>query len=89
MAFLIENDFSSYSLNEEEEKEGAMLTITQKQVIQNEISVFAHELLELRFDPDEPNKYIQEESYKRGQLDALRFRLQCSEAAEEENNQPT
>lgn len=83
MANLILNSFSSFDLLEEEETQGSILTITQKQVIQNEIALMAEEKLNLVFDPEKPSLYTQEEAYKKGQLDALKHRLTCSDLAEE------
>ena len=84
MAHLIDNDFSSYELNEEEALQGSILTITQKQVIQNDIAVYAEEKLNLEFDTNNQMLFIQQESKLAGQIQALRYRLQSSEASEEE-----
>jgi len=83
MAYLIDNDYSSYILTEDEEIQGTLLTIAQKQVIQNEISIIATKLLDMVLDPAEPQKFIQEQSYIKGQLDALRYRLTMSETVEQ------
>ncbi len=83
MAHLIPNDFSSYELTEQEEIEGAILTITQKQVIQNYLSAAACEKNGLEYDPAEPLKFAQQEASLKGQIDAYRFILSASDAAEE------
>jgi len=83
MAIIIPNDFTSYQLTEQEELEGSILTITQKQVIQNHLSAAAHEKNALEYDPENPQRFVQQEASLKGQLDAYHFILASSEAAEE------
>lgn len=83
MAFLIPNDFSSYQLTEKEELEGARLTITQKQVIQNYLSAAASEKIGLEYDPENSLTFVQQEASLKGQIDAYRFILAASDSAEE------
>jgi len=83
MAHLIPNDFSSYELNEQEEIEGAILTITQKQVIQNYLSAAAMEKIGLEYDPESKERFVQQEASLKGQIDAYRFILAASDSAEE------
>lgn len=84
MAHLIENDFTSYAMTEEEALQGSILTIGQKQVIQNQLAIVAAEKLSLEFDTAKPAEFTQQEAYKKGQLDVLRFLLESSDASEEE-----
>lgn len=83
MATVIPNDFTSFQLNEDEQLEGARLTVTQKQVIQNYLAVNATEKIHLEYDPEHPLLYAQQEAYKKGQIDTYRFLLDASDAAEE------
>ena len=83
MAHLIPNDFSSYQLTEQEELEGAILTITQKQVIQNYLSAAASEKIGLEYDPESTERFVQQEASLKGQIDAYRFILAASDSAEE------
>lgn len=83
MAQLISNDFSSYQLTEKEELEGSILTITQKQVIQNHLSAAAHEKIGLEYDSAEPLKFAQQEASLKGQIDAYRFILAASDSAQD------
>ncbi len=83
MAELIPNEFTSYKLTEQEELEGAILTIQQKYVMHNLLSVYAAELLNIEYDVTQPESYIQQEAYKRGQIEAMRHILAISEAASE------
>jgi len=83
MAHLIPNDFSSYQLTEQEELEGSLLTITQKQVIQNYLAAAAHEKNGLEYSAAEHDRFCQQEASLKGQIDAYRFILATSEASEE------
>lgn len=84
MARLTDNEFSSYALDDEEQLQGSLLTITQKQVIQNQLAAVASEKLALEFNTDNPDSFTQQEAYKRGQLDTLNYILVASDAAEDE-----
>ena len=83
MAVLIPNDFSSYELTEQEEIEGAKLTITQKQLIQNYLSGAAIEKNGLEYDHNNSERFIQQEASLKGQMDAYRHLLDSSDAADE------
>ena len=91
MAHLIVNAFSTYHLDDGEQIEGQILTITQAHVIQNMLAASAQEKLALEYDSSEPLLYAQQEAYKRGQIELLQFILDASEAAVEsrkEGNTP-
>lgn len=83
MSCLAENTFSSYRLTEEEALQGSLLTITQKQVIQNDISIYAEQKLALEFDTNNQLLFVQQEAKLSGQIQALRYRLECSEVSED------
>lgn len=83
MAIKLDNEFSSYLLTEDEEIQGAIFTVTQKQAIQNQLATCAAEKLRLEFDPETPKLFIQQEAYKRGQIEILQYLLESSEAAEQ------
>lgn len=84
MAELIDSEFSRYKLSDEETLQGSLLTVTQKQVIQNNLSLVASEKLSLELDMTNPNRFIQEEASLKGQIEAYRYMLSCSIAAEED-----
>lgn len=83
MAYLIDNDFSTYHLNDEEEIQGQMLTLTQRQVIQNLLAKAAEEKINLEYNPEAKERFLQQEASLKGQMDILRFLLVSSDAAEE------
>ena len=87
MSVLLPNDFSSWNLTEAEVLEGSILTITQKQVIQNLLSTVAAEKINLQFDPESPDGFIQKEASLQGQLSILRFLLESSDDAQLQLNQ--
>ena len=83
MAELIPNEFTSYKLTEQEELEGSILTITQKHVLHNLLSIYAMEKNTIEYDPEKTMEFVQQEAYKRGQMEAMRHVLAMSEAAVE------
>jgi len=83
MAYLIANEFACYDMTEEEALQGSILTITQKQVIQNLLAKAAEEKIHLEFDVKNPSKFIQEEASLKGQIDILNYLLDASAASQE------
>ena len=76
------NQFQSWTLTPEEYLQGGLLTILQKQVIQNQIASVATQKINLTFTPAAPLEYAQQEAHLRGQIDALSYLLTLSEQAE-------
>jgi len=76
------NQFQSWTLTPEEYLQGGLLTILQKQVIQNQIASVATQKINLTFTPAQPLEYAQQEAHLRGQIDALSYLLTLSEQAE-------
>lgn len=87
MAVLIPNQFSTYQLNDDEVIQGAILTITQRQVMQNHMASIAGEKLSAAYDVANEVKSVQEEAYNRGQLDLCMYFLDQSDSAIEVLNQ--
>jgi hypothetical protein len=82
MSELIPNSFSSYNLTEKEVLQGSILSTLQKQVLQNQLAAIAEEKLRLDYDPAKILEFVQQDAYKRGQIDLLSFILDASDAAE-------
>lgn len=78
----IPNTFTSYEMTDKEQIESLILTTLQKQQIQTHRAQLAEKKLALEFDPAEPQLFMQQEAYTRGQLDLLTYMLEASEAAE-------
>ena len=64
MAQLIQNEFASFNLTEEEALQGSILTTLQMQVIQNQLSNAAMGKNALDFDPNNSAQFIQDEETK-------------------------
>ena len=79
MAKLQENSFSTYLLDDEEVRQGTMLTITQRQHIQNSLATVAETILGLKYDSNEPEKYREELIYNQGALSAYQHIIDSSD----------
>lgn len=88
MTNIVANSFTTYQLTDEEMLVGQILTIAQTEVIQNMLSVNAEEMLTLEYDVANPQSFIQQQAYKRGWIDTLRFILDASQSAIELNQHP-
>lgn len=83
MAELAVNNFAAWRLSEDEEKEGSIFTITQTQVLQNELSIVADSLIALQYTPSEPLAYAQQEAELRGKLGFIQYLLERSIALQQ------
>jgi hypothetical protein len=80
----VPNRFTSYDLTDDELRQGAHLHGLNKAYIQNLISAAATTKTNLTFNVTTPEKFIQDEAYYKGTIDALEQLLTASEIAEEE-----
>jgi hypothetical protein len=78
----INNSFTSFDLTDSEILQGSILSVNQKQVIQNELSQVAEQILALEFDPINPLKFTQDDSFLKGQMSVLRVMLLRSDESE-------
>lgn len=76
------NPFQAWILSAEEMLQGQVMTSLQKQVLQNERSALANKRISLRYDPEHPLKFQQEDAELQGQLGILSYILETSELAE-------
>ena len=88
MAHTIPNLFTQYQLTDEEQLQGSILTIAQKQLIQNERAKLAEERSNLTIDVDNLVGSAQAEAYILGQLHILGWLLELSDVANAELNNP-
>lgn len=88
MTNIVANSFTTYQLTDEEMLVGSVLTIQQREVLQNLLSVNAEEMLTLDYDVDKPLSFVQQQGYKRGWIDCLKYILDASQSAIELNQQP-
>lgn len=79
-----ESPFQSWVLTQEEFASGTILTLTQKQNIQNQICALslAKNNLEPDFSKEGKFKYLQQEAELRGQINALTHLISCSNEME-------
>lgn len=81
-----DNPFQSWTLTPEEFMAGSILTLTQKQVIQNQISTLAIEKNNLEPDWNNPLQTAQKEAFLRGQITALQYLFDLSNSSEAQMN---
>ena len=84
MAYLIPNSTSSWELSDEEVMQGSMFTETQMHVLQNHLASLVEEKLALEVDPNNYAAYLQQEAYKRGQIETMQYLMSNSDAIKEE-----
>lgn len=81
--------FQQWELTDEERINGTILTITQKQCIQNQVANLGIEILNMIMDPQNPMAYALQKAEKQGQILALNYLLTLSSSAEAERGEPT
>lgn len=83
MASIVPNTFTSFKWENDEEEFGAtILTIGNKQRIQNELAIIAQQILNITYDPKETLTFVQQDAHLKGQLQALQWLLDASDAAQ-------
>jgi hypothetical protein len=75
---VIPTSFTRVEMTPEEQATGAVLTSLNHAVIQNMIADIAEEKLALKFTPNDIHTYTQQEAHLAGQLDILKYLLDCS-----------
>lgn len=83
MSHLKPNAFSSYEMTDKEELQSAILTINQKEHIQNELALAASSVLQLSCNGITPEEYLRDVSYDRGRIAAFQWLLTQSTIAED------
>lgn len=71
----LKSSFLSYELTPSEIKEGSKFHLQQRAVIQNMIADIAEEKVTLKFDPTNPQQFIQREAELAGQIGILKYLL--------------
>jgi len=89
MANLIPTAFSKWELNDEEVRQGSILSVAQTQVIQNNLAMAAEEKLMLEIAPDNISLYLQREAGLAGQIAAYQFLLDQSDFWQDPENIPS
>lgn len=78
----LSTSFVSYVMSQDEISIGSVLTTLQKQCIQNQICSLAEQKLALKYSPETPMLFLQQEAELQGQLNALKYLIILSESAE-------
>ena len=78
------SSFQKWILTDEEFLQGSILTITQKQCIQNQICDIAHRRLNVKIDVNNVAESAAEDAELAGQITALQYLLTLSNNAEDE-----
>lgn len=82
MAKIAVGTFTHYDLTNTEILAGSVLTFDQKAVLQNELATIAENRVNIDFDPQNPLKFAQDESFLKGQMSIIRVMLLRSDECE-------
>lgn len=77
-----DNPFQSWVLTPTELFNGQILSITQKQVIQNQIAQMCVERINLVLDPNNVSAFVQRDAELKGSIGALTYLINLSISAE-------
>lgn len=83
MSNVIANEFTEYELTEDEILAGQMLTVTQVQVLMNMRAAYARQKLNMQFDPNNIQQFLQIEAEVGGKLAVLQDILDAHAIAAE------
>lgn len=83
------SSYQKWTLTPQELAQGSILSITQKQCIQNQIAQAAERRLSLNLDPNNVIQFAQEEAEIKGTIQALQYLMTLSDAMEQEILNPT
>lgn len=72
------NSFTQYEMSPQETAAGHTLSLETERVIQNLIAINAEEKLALVLDPYHPLEFTQQNAYKTGVIEILKYLLDCS-----------
>lgn len=86
MASILETDYTQYEFTEDEVLVAQQLTGLQVQHIRNKIAEYTIEKSLLEPSAEKLSEFLQQESYLRGHIDALKHLLACSQFAKEETS---
>lgn len=83
MSTITRSTFTKYEFTEQEFHSASLLHEEQKRWYQTQIATLAEAKISLLPDPNNYSDFIQKESELRGQMEALQYLLDCSDAAEQ------
>lgn len=83
MSMSQESTFTKYTFSEQELPLSQVLTTLQRQNILTQIATIAEMRLAIIPDPLNYTAFIQQEAHYKGQMDALKYLIDCSDEAQE------
>ena len=83
MAIQITNSFTSYELTEQEELQGCIYTTVQLQVLQNHLAGYAEQKLNLEYDPEHKERFLQEDASLKSKIDFIQYLIDTSKVSAE------
>lgn len=85
MSQIIPSTFTQYQQDKRELLAGMALGVEQKHFIQTQIAMLAEQRLALVPDPLHYSVFVQQEAHLKGQMDGLKYLLDCSTSAEQQH----
>ena len=76
-------EFTRTKLSTSQFLQSSVLSHTQKELLRNDISETAQQLLSLTFDPTQPHKFVQDHAFLKGQLELLQYLISRSDESEQ------
>ena len=87
MAQQVNTSLSRYILTKDEERVAYTFTNLNLMAIQNEIAIASEEKLALKYNPQNPMEFVQQEAELQGKIGILKFLLAQHEEAQSRNLQ--
>lgn len=84
MSTRVDTSFSRYTFTEDEALQAEVLTVLQKQRLQNLMSEAAETQIALVVDPNNINEFLQQQAYNSAKIELIKYLLEASEVAENE-----
>ena len=79
----MKSSFTFHNLSDTDKLNGAILTDLQKRVIDNEVATIAEQILLLKYDPNNQLRFVQDDSFLKGQLQAYQYLLLRSDDSQQ------
>jgi hypothetical protein len=84
MSTFVRSTFTKYEFTQQEFTSASLLHEEQKRWYQSQLATLAESRIALVPDPNNYPAFIQQEAELKGQMNALQYLLDCSDAAEQE-----
>ena len=81
MSKLIPNSFTSYYLTPQEQLQGSIFNTIQLQVLHNHLADYAEQKMALKYDPEHPLLFLQDEADLAGKIEIINYLIEASQAS--------